>query len=74
MREAVTFPQIQSILAILDERRITREKIEIPLSCDDPGGIEELPRGRIRVTVPASGDFDEWLAGIRDQILSTLGA
>lgn len=73
VREALSFPQIEAILEILDDHDITREKIEIPLGCDDPGGIEALARGKIRVRVPASGDFDAWLEAIQPEILAALG-
>lgn len=73
LREAVSFPQIEAILEILDDHDITREKIEIPLGCEDPGGVERLARGKIRVRVPASGDFDQWLEGMEGEILAALG-
>ena len=73
MRDAVTFPQIEEILEILDDRDINRELIEIPLGCADPGSVKRLPNGKVRVTVPASGDFDEWLRSIENEILAALG-
>ena len=73
MRDAVSFPQIEAILEILDDHDITREKIEIPLGCKDPGGVEPMARGKIRVTVPCSGDFDAWLEATAPEILSALG-
>ena len=73
VRDAVSFPQIEAILEILDDHDITREKIEIPLGCKDPGGLEPIARGKIRVTVPESGDFDQWLEGIAPKLLEALG-
>lgn len=71
-REAVTFPQIEQILEILDDRDISRELIEIPLGCRDPGAIEPIGAGKIRVVVPSSGDFDEWLESAEPKILAAL--
>ncbi|MEE2828596.1 MAG: hypothetical protein VX498_05380 [Myxococcota bacterium] len=73
MRDAITFTQIEQILEILDDRDINRELIEIPLGCRDPGSVQAIGTGKIRVVVPASGDFDSWLAGVEDEILSALG-
>jgi hypothetical protein len=69
----VTFPEIERILEILDEREISRERIEIPLGAKDPGGVKTLSNGKIRVTVPASGDFEPWLERIQPEILLALG-
>ncbi len=73
MRDAVTFPQIEQILDILDERDINREFIEIPLGCRDPGSVKRLSSGKVRLVVPASGDFDEWLEGVQAELLQALG-
>ncbi len=72
-REMVSFAEIEQILFILDERGINRELIEIPLGTRDPGVIKPLPGGRIRVVVPASGDFEIWLASTAPAILAALG-
>tara|TARA_B100000029_G_scaffold483490_1_gene534699 strand:- start:379 stop:600 length:222 start_codon:yes stop_codon:yes gene_type:complete len=69
----VSFPQIEQILEILDDADINRELIEIPLGAKDPGGIEDLGSGKVRLTVPATGDFDSWLEKISDQLLRALG-
>ena len=73
MRDMVTFPQIEQILEILDDRDINRELIEIPLGTKDPGEVSVLGGGKIRVVVPSSGDFDEWLEATEDRILEALG-
>lgn len=73
MREMVTFPQIEQILEILDDRGLNRELIEIPLGTKDPGGVEKLKNGKIRVTVPTEGDFDDWVESIEAEVLSALG-
>ena len=73
MREMVTFPQIEQILEVLDDRDINRELIEIPLGCEDPGAVTQLSAGKIRVVVPASGDFDDWLEATEGLILEALG-
>lgn len=70
MREMVTFPQIEEILDILDDHDINRELIVIPLGTSDPGGISRKKDGRVQVVVPGSGDFDEWVASIRTELLS----
>ncbi len=73
MRDMVTFPQIEQILEILDERGINRELIEIPLGCQDPGSVERKASGKVRVVVPESGDFDEWVEAQEGAILEALG-
>jgi hypothetical protein len=73
MRDMVTFPQIEQILEILDDRDINRELIEIPLGAKDPGGVTKLNNGKVRVVVPASGDFDDWVESIEDELLAALG-
>ncbi len=73
MREAVTFPQIELILEILDDRDINRERIEIPLGCSDPGSVTKKSNGIVRVVVPATGDFEDWLESVEGEILAALG-
>ncbi|MBJ93632.1 MAG: hypothetical protein CMP23_04070 [Rickettsiales bacterium] len=73
MSDTVSFAEISEILDILDEHYLNRERIEIPLGRQDPGGIEALAEDRIRVTVPSSRDFDGWLEEIGPQILAALG-
>jgi len=73
MRDAVTFPQIEQILEILDDRDINRELIEIPLGCRDPGSVVRKSGGKVKVVVPASGDFDAWLESIEEELLGALG-
>jgi hypothetical protein len=73
MRDAVTFPQIEQILEILDDRDINRELIVIPLGCRDPGSVTRKSNGTVTVVVPASGDFDEWLESVEAEILAALG-
>ncbi len=72
MREIVTFAQIERILEILDDEDINRELIEIPLGPKDPGSIESLPNGKVRVVVPASGNFEEWAESIEEVLLAAL--
>ena len=73
MSDTVSFAQINQILEILDDYYINRERIEIPLGTSDPGGIEALPEDRIRVTVPHSVNFDDWLREQAPHILRALG-
>ena len=73
MNDTVSFAQINQILELLDDRYINRERIEIPLGCKDPGGIELLAEDRIRVTVPSSVEFDRWLDEHAPKILEALG-
>jgi hypothetical protein len=69
VREVVTFPQIEEILDILDDHDLNRELIVIPLGPKDPGSISRQKDGRVKVVVPESGDFDEWVASIRAELL-----
>ena len=74
MSGIVNFSQIEQILEILDDRDISRELIEIPLGTQDPGGIEVLASGKIRLTVPESEDFDQWLSNIAPALIAELTA
>jgi hypothetical protein len=73
MRDMVTFPQIEEILEILDDRDISRELIEIPLGCQDPGSVTRLASGKVRVVVAETGPFEDWLAQNEAAILEALG-
>lgn len=72
-RDMVSFAEIERILEVLDERGISRERIEIPLGTRDPGQIKALPGARIRVVVPSSGDFETWVQNATPGILAALG-
>ena len=73
MKGMVTFPQIEQILEILDDHGLNRELIEIPLGTKDPGGITDLGKGKVRVVVPGSVPFDEWLPTLRAPLLAFFG-
>ena len=69
--------QILRVLAITDSFNIHRETVFIPLRMEKAGSAMILPDGRLQITCPDSGNFEEWLNELRGQLekldLSKLG-
>jgi hypothetical protein len=68
MLRAVEPREIEQILALTDRLEIHRESVAIPLGRRDPGGVRRLASGKIEITVPAGGDFAEWLGGLEERL------
>lgn len=68
MLQAVEPRQIEQILELTDRLEIHREAVAIPLARRDPGGVRRLANGKIEITVPAAGDFAEWLGGLESRL------
>jgi hypothetical protein len=58
---------IQRILAVTDRMKIHRMAVRIPLAPAGAGAVR-LTDGKIEIVPPATGDFEEWLAGLPEEI------
>ena len=68
MLEAVTIREIQRIFEVTDAMGIHREQVVIPLRPRHPGRVRKMAGGRIEIVVDAERPFDEWVAGLADEI------
>lgn len=65
--DVVTPDQMNYIFEVTDAMSIHREGIIVPLGPEGSGSVR-LVGNKVEVTVPAEGDFDDWIAGLGDQI------
>ena len=65
--DVVTPDQMNRIFEVTDAMSIHREAIVVPLGPEGTGGVR-LAGNKVEVTVPAEGDFDDWIAGLGEQI------
>ena len=68
MLEAVTIREIQRIFEVTDALGIHREMVVIPLRPRHPGRARKMPGGKIEIVVEAEGAFEDWVAGLADEI------
>ncbi len=68
MLEAVTIREIQRIFEVTDAMGIHREQVVIPLRPRHPGRVRKVAGGRIEIVVDSERPFDEWVAGLADEI------
>ena len=68
MLEAVTIREINRIFEVTDAMGIHREHVVIPLRPRSPGRVRRMPNGRYEIVVDAERPFDEWVAGLADEI------
>jgi hypothetical protein len=66
--EEVTIREIQRIFAVTDAMGIHREQVVIPLRPRHPGRVRKMAGGRIEIVVDSERPFDEWVAGLADEI------
>ncbi len=65
--DVVTPNQMNRIFVVTDAMSIHREGIIVPLGPEGSGTVR-LVGNKVEVTVPAEGNFDDWIAGLGDQI------
>ena len=66
---AIVTPQhMVRIFEVTDSMSIHREAIIVPLGPEGSGNVR-LSGNKVEVTVPAEGDFDDWIAGLRDRLV-----
>ena len=68
MSDAVSFPQINQILELIDDLEINREWVEIPLGAEYPGVVRKLENGKLEIIVDAGVPFEEWLGSLEAKI------
>jgi hypothetical protein len=66
MLEAVTIREIEAIFVVTDALGIHRENLVIPLMPRHPGRVRRLPNGKIEIVVESEGDFDAFVAGLKN--------
>ena len=71
---AVTLAEIERIFAILDRLGISREAVVIPLRPTHPGGVRQLPNGKLEIQVESETPFDAWLATLERLLLAARGS
>lgn len=64
---------MDAVFVITDDLGIHRESITVPLGRRDPGGVEVLGGGHLRITVPESADPAEWAGSVLRAALAALG-
>ena len=68
MIEEVTLREIQRIFEVTDRMGIHREQLIIPLAPRHPGRVRRTPAGKLEIVVEKDGDFEQWLAGLEEEI------
>lgn len=68
MLEAVTIREISRIFEVTDALGIHREMLVIPLRPRHPGRVRKMPGGKLEIVVESEGRFDDWVAGLADEI------
>ena len=72
MLEVVTLREIEKIFEVTDALGIHREEVVIPLAPGSPGSVAQ-EKGKLRIVVDASADFEVWLAGLEARIRTARG-
>jgi len=67
MPQEVTLREIEAIFGITDRLGISREALVIPLRPGRPGRVRRMGQ-RIEIVVDAERDFDDFLAGLENEI------
>ncbi len=65
--DSVGPPEILRILAVTDALGLHREAVSVPLWTEKEGKLE-VRGGKLRITAPAEGDFEAWLAALPDRL------
>jgi hypothetical protein len=64
---------MEEVFSVTDELGIHREAITVPLAKRDPGGVRDLGRGQMEITVPESAEAAEWARTTLREELAKLG-
>jgi hypothetical protein len=64
---------MEAVFKLTDELGIHRESITVPLARRDPGGVKDMGRGQLQITVPESADPEVWTQDVLRQELAMLG-
>ena len=66
--DTITTEHIMKILELTDSFGLHREAVVIPLATNDRDDIAFLSDHRLRITVPRTRPFDEWLVELRSRL------
>ncbi len=72
MLEVVTIREIEKIFEVTDALGIHREEVVIPLAPADPGSVVH-EKGKLRIVVDATADFETWMKGLEARIRAARG-
>jgi hypothetical protein len=59
---------MKELFAVTDELGLDREEIEVPLEMPGAGGVERLPSGKLRITLPDEHDLAPFLETLPERI------
>ncbi len=59
---------MQALFAVTDEIPLDRESIEVPLEMKGGGGVEALPSGKVRITLPDADDLGPFLETVPERV------
>jgi len=68
----ITMQDMETIFLVTDSMGIHRESVSVELTKEDPGSIGRDGRGKVEITVPASGTVEEFAQRLRAE-LAALG-
>jgi hypothetical protein len=72
MPKALTFNQVEQILAVTDALGISREAVVIPLRAEHPGRLSVRKDGKLEIVVESDGDFANWLSRLAPGLRSLM--
>ena len=61
---------MQRLFEVTDEIPLDREALEVPLEMAGEGGVERLPNGKVRITLPDADDLAPFLATLPERVRS----
>ena len=72
MPKALTFNQVEQILAVTDVLGISREAVVIPLRVEHPGRLNVRNDGKLEIVVDSDVDFAHWLSTLEPELRSIM--
>ena len=64
---------MEAVFQVTDALGIHRESITVPLARRDPGGVKDLGRGQLQITLPESVEPEAWAQSVLREELAKLG-
>lgn len=61
--------EIKRILEVVDDLGLHREAVLVPLDTAGEGRVRLMEPGKVEIVAPEEGDFESWVAGLRDRLL-----
>ena len=72
MPKALTFNQVEQILAVTDALGISREAVVIPLRAEHPGRLNVRNDSKLEIVVDSDLDFAHWLSRLEPELRSIM--